>query len=74
MFQDSGEHEMKKNFLSSQAVSYKEVQEAVSEAQRVDGTVNIVVTLEEQIPLDATQLEPYIEKYILIFSVWISSI
>ena len=26
--------------------------------------MNIVVTLEEQIPLDATKLEPYIEEYI----------
>lgn len=64
MFQESGENEMDENFLPSQTVSYKEVQEAVREAQEEEDMVNIVENVEDQIPLGEAQLDPNILEYI----------
>ena len=65
-FQDSGEHDMNENFLPSQAVSYKEIQEAVSEAQGEDEMVHVLEMVEDQIPIDKSHslLNKNIEEYI----------
>ena len=65
-FQDSGEHDMNENYLSSQTVSYKEVQEAVSEAQEEEEMVQVLEMVEDQIPIDENNslLDQNVEEYI----------
>ena len=65
-FQDSGEHDMNENFLPSQTVSYKEVQDAVSEVQEEEEMVQVLETVEDQIPIDENNslLNKNIEEYI----------
>ena len=64
MFQDSGEHEMEENFLSSNMTSYREVQEAVKQAEGDEDMLAVLENIEDELPLDESTLDPHIEEYI----------
>ena len=64
MFQDSGEHEMDENFLSSNMVSYKEVQDAFKQAEGDEDMMTMLDNIDNRMPLDESHLDPHIEEYI----------
>ena len=63
MFQDSGEKEMNENFISSDMVTYQEVQETRGEFEAVT-EVEELLENQEEIPLDEAELDPHTEEYI----------
>ena len=63
MFQDSGEKEMDENFISSDMITYKEVQETLGEVEAVT-EIEELLDSHEEIPLDETELDPHTEEYI----------
>ena len=64
MFQDSGETEMKENFISSGMTTYKEVQETKNVVEGDKEIDNFVENHQDDIPLDETELDPHTEEYI----------
>ena len=64
MFQDSGEAEMKENFISSGMITYKEVQDTKNVVEGDKEIDNFVENHQDDIPLDETELDPHTEEYI----------